>query len=167
MAHPLIPPADARCPSCGYPGSDDSDAIGCFWCETHPYVLPSHARKRPLVVCLCGSTRFWRTFRSQSLYLTLAGWIVLSIGAASGTDDEHFGNLSRDDYTRVKTRLDDLHLHKIDMADVVLALNVGGYIGESTRREMTYAALNGIPVLFLEPDRVALTIDAIGVGASP
>ncbi len=54
----------------------------------------------PTIVCLCGSTRFWRTFQQASLSETMAGKIVLSIGAASGTDDEHFGNLPRDEYDR-------------------------------------------------------------------
>ena len=42
--------------------------------------------KTPTIVCLCGSTRFWREFQRASLRETLAGKIVLSIGAASGTD---------------------------------------------------------------------------------
>lgn len=94
---------------------------------------------RPVIVCLCGSTRFWRTFQSASLRETLAGKIVLSIGAASGTDDDHFGNLPREEYERVKEMLDELHLRKIDLADEVLILNVDGYIGESTWRELSYA----------------------------
>jgi hypothetical protein len=108
---------------------------------------------QPTIVCLCGSTRFWRTFQQASLEETMAGRIVLSIGAASGTDDEHFGNLPRDEYDRVKTMLDELHLRKIDLADEVLILNVGGYIGESTARELAYARKLGKVVRFLEPER--------------
>lgn len=108
---------------------------------------------RPTIVCLCGSTRFWREFQRQSLAETLAGKIVLSIGAASGTDDEHFGNLPREEYERVKTMLDELHLRKIDLADEVLILNVDGYIGESTRRELDYAMRHGKAIRFLEPDK--------------
>jgi hypothetical protein len=105
----------------------------------------------PRIVCLCGSTRFWREFQRASLQETLAGKIVLSIGAASGTDDEHFGNLPREEYDRVKAELDVLHLRKIDLADEVLVLNVGGYMGESTRREIAYAKKIGRPVRYLEP----------------
>lgn len=105
---------------------------------------------RPTIVCLCGSTRFWRTFQQASLTETLAGKIVLSIGAASGTDDDHFGNLPRDEYDRIKAELDELHLRKIDLADEVLILNVGGYIGESTARELAYAQRLGKTVRFLE-----------------
>lgn len=105
---------------------------------------------RPPIVCLCGSTRFWRDFQAASLRETLAGRIVLSIGAASGTDDDHFGNLPRDEYDRVKTQLDELHLRKIELADEVLILNVGKYIGQSTRRELDHARALGKPVRFLE-----------------
>lgn len=107
--------------------------------------------QRPRIVCLCGSTRFWREFQRQSLAETLAGRIVLSIGAASGTDDEHFGNLPRSEYEHVKAELDTLHLRKIDVADEILVLNVGGYVGESTRREIAYARSHGKPVRWLDP----------------
>lgn len=94
----------------------------------------------PTIVCLCGSTRFWRTFQEASLQETLAGKIVLSVGAAVASDDEHFGHLPPEEQHKIKVRLDELHLRKIDLADEVLILNLGGYIGESTRRELVYAA---------------------------
>lgn len=106
--------------------------------------------KKPTVVCLCGSTRFWREFQRQSLRLTLEGKIVLSIGAAPGTDDENFGNLSRERYNSIKAMLDELHLCKIDLADEILVLNVGGYVGESTARELAYAGAKGKKISFLE-----------------
>jgi hypothetical protein len=121
--------------------------------ETHPSELERKVNrlKRPPVVCLCGSTRFWREFQKASLQETLDGKIVLSIGAASGTDDEHFGNLPKDEFDRVKRELDILHLRKIDMADEVLILNVGGYIGESTRNELQYAVQRGKTIRYLAP----------------
>ena len=108
---------------------------------------------RPKIVYLCGSTRFWREFQRASLRETMAGRIVLSIGAASGTDDEHFGNLAREEYDKVKTMLDELHKRKIDLADEVLVLNVDGYIGSSTRSEIEYAEAHGKPVKYLEAAR--------------
>jgi hypothetical protein len=107
----------------------------------------------PTIVCLCGSTRFWREFQAAGLRETMAGNIVLSIGAASGTDDEHFGNLPRDEYDRIKTMLDELHMRKIDLCDEVLILNVDGYIGESTARELAYAQKLGKVVRYLELER--------------
>ena len=120
-------------------------------------VATTHSPVRPAIVCLCGSTRFWKEFQRASLKETLAGRIVLSIGAASGTDDEHFGNLPKPEYERIKAMLDDLHLRKIELADEVLILNVGGYIGVSTRRELEHARRLGKPVRFLEPQPVGAT----------
>lgn len=114
--------------------------------------------KKPTIVCLCGSTKFWKEFQIHDLRLTLEGKIVLSIGAATGTDDEHFGNLLKEDYDRVKAMLDELHLRKIDLADEVLILNVGDYIGESTARELVYATHQSKQIHFLEPSKRAMKI---------
>lgn len=105
--------------------------------------------ERPIIVCLCGSTRFWKTFQEINLRETCAGKIVLSIGAATGSDTEHLasGAITADD----KQRFDELHKRKIDMADEVLVLNIGGYIGDSTRSEIEYATELGKQVNYLEP----------------
>jgi len=79
------------------------------------------------------------------------GKIVLSIGASTGTDDEHFGNLPPAEYAEIKNKLDELHKRKIDIADEVLILNVGGYIGESTASEFVYATRMNKIVRILEP----------------
>lgn len=105
----------------------------------------------PEIVCLCGSTRFWKEYQRQNLRLTMEGKIVLSIGAATGTDDEHFGNLPKAEYERIKNMLDELHKRKIDLADRVFIINVGGYIGDSTRSEIEYAQQHGKPIDYLEP----------------
>jgi hypothetical protein len=103
---------------------------------------------RPAIVCLCGSTRFWRLFQQAGLRETMAGRIVLSIGAASGTDDEHFGNLPKEHYDRIKEGLDELHMRKIDLCDEVLILDQDGYIGESTACELAYAQQLGKKVRY-------------------
>jgi hypothetical protein len=122
-----------------------------------PYTLTSKALAAlpsvgafPPVVCLCGSTRFYNEFRRANLRLTLAGQIVLSIGCDTKSD----GDLAAaDDFgpdpALVKARLDELHKRKIDLADYVLVINVGGYIGDSTRSEIAYAAAHGKPVRYL------------------
>ena len=46
--------------------------------------------------------------------------------------------------------LDDMHLRKIDLADEIFVINVGGYIGESTRREIAYAEKIGKKINYLE-----------------
>lgn len=105
------------------------------------------AKDFPTVVCLCGSTRFCEAFQDANLQETLAGRIVLSVGSYLRSDE----SLGLDAET--KARLDQLHLRKIELADEVLILNVGGYIGESTARELAHARKLGRVVRFLEPDK--------------
>ncbi len=50
-----------------------------------------------------------------------------------------------------KAELGSLHLRKIDLADRVLVINPGGYIGDSTIREIAYAHATGKPVSFTDP----------------
>lgn len=104
---------------------------------------------RPEVVVLCGSTRFYETFRLQNLRLTLEGKIVLSIGY-DGKSDDDLAAAGLFGVAPDKAALDELHKRKIDMADSVLVLNVGGYVGESTRSEIDYARAEGKPIAFLE-----------------
>ena len=49
-----------------------------------------------------------------------------------------------------KEMLDDMHLRKIDLADEIFVINVGGYIGESTRSEIAYAEETGKKINYLE-----------------
>ena len=41
--------------------------------------------------------------------------------------------------TKTKEMLDDIHKRKIDMSDEIFVINVGGYIGDSTRSEIDCA----------------------------
>lgn len=112
--------------------------------------MPTYAKAnelgRPKVVCLCGSTRFMDAFFAAGWEETLQGRIVLSVGVCAHAED-HGGEALGEP---VKEMLDELHKRKIDMADEVLVLNVGGYIGESTRGEIAYAQAHGIPIRYLE-----------------
>lgn len=108
----------------------------------------------PRIVCICGSTRFWREFQKAGLDETLAGRIVLSIGAASGTDDDHFGKLPRDKYDAIKFMLDELHKRKIDLSDEILVLNKDGYVGSSTRSEIEYANKTTKRIRWMENDKI-------------
>ena len=47
--------------------------------------------------------------------------------------------------------IDDMHLRKIDLADEIFVINVGGYIGESTKWEIAYATKTGKKINYLEP----------------
>jgi hypothetical protein len=104
---------------------------------------------RPIIVCLCGSTRFYRDFMEANYRETVVGNIVLSVGfyphAASEMHGEGVGITPEQ-----KEALDALHLQKVAMADEVLVLNRGGYIGQSTARELAYARQLGKRIRFLE-----------------
>src|SRR5215469_2128330 len=95
-----------------------------------------NATSQPVTVCICGSTRFIQAWQDANLAETLAGKIVLSIGCNTKSDEELASEMGIEIN---KEMLDVLHLFKIDRADEVLILNVGGYVGESTRREIEYA----------------------------
>lgn len=94
------------------------------------------------VITLCGSTRFKNEFIKIQKLFTLDGWIVISVGC--------FGH-SGDSFTEEqKIMLDDMHKRKIDMADAIYVINVGGYIGESTKSEIEYAKNTGKSIFYLE-----------------
>lgn len=109
---------------------------------------PPYSRE---ITVLCGSTKFGAAFDEANLCETLQGRVVLSIGSVMHSDD----GLKLPDKTR--DYLNRLHLYKVRIADRVLVLNVGGYIGESTFREVIYALHLGKRIYFWEPvDREAL-----------
>lgn len=127
-----------------------------------------HFKEMPKIVVLCGSTRFHYQFQRANYDETMAGNIVLTVGfylhfsfmprpgnlpqsdsqhgPATGVRNEGMGCTAEQ-----KIALDELHKRKIDLADEVLVLNVGGYIGDSTRSEIEYAEALGMPIRYLEP----------------
>lgn len=105
---------------------------------------------RPVVVCLCGSTRFTKEYAYWQNKLTIDGEIVLTVGCTTHSDDELFQSMNPKGRRLLKARLDVLHLFKIQMCDYVLILNPEGYIGESTEREIEYAKVPGKEVRYLE-----------------
>lgn len=105
---------------------------------------------KPKIVTLCGSTRFGVAFTEAQLRETLEGNIVLTIGCNLRNDTELFSHMSPEELRNLKARLDVLHFRKIDISDEILVLNVGGYIGESTEREVEYAKSIGVAVRYLE-----------------
>ncbi len=103
------------------------------------------------VVTLCGSTKFKDEFLKEQKRLTLDGKIVISVGLFGHSgDNEVWENMSEDTLTKTKEMLDDMHKRKIDMADSIHVINVGGYIGSSTRSEIEYAKKNNKKITYLE-----------------
>ncbi len=78
--------------------------------------------------------------RNANRELTLTGAIVIAPSEADEAPTPE-----------QKAVLDTLHLRKIDLADRVLIVNPGGYIGQSTRREIAYAQAVGKPIIYTDP----------------
>lgn len=95
----------------------------------------------PKIVTICGSTQFRAEIAEANRMLTLAGHMVFAPGVFA-----HDGDEITDEQ---KQELDRLHFKKIDLARWIYVVNPGGYIGESTRREIDYARSVGKGVLAL------------------
>lgn len=104
--------------------------------------------ERPKIVCLCGSTRFANEFMAAQFRETLAGKIVLTVGCFPRKPDGTWDQMQVTDDQKIL--LDELHKRKIDLADEVLVLNVGQYVGDSTRSEINYAGKHGKKIRYLE-----------------
>ena len=103
------------------------------------------------VITLCGSTRFKDEFMDSQKRLTLEGNIVISVGLFGHAGDaEVWENMDEGTLTKTKEMLDDMHKRKIDMADEIYVINVGGYIGSSTKSEIEYANATGKGIRYLE-----------------
>ncbi len=97
------------------------------------------------VITLCGSTRFKDEYFEAQKRLTLEGNIVISVGLFGHSGDGEVWSEG------VKDMLDEMHLSKIDMADEIFVVNPGGYVGQSTSREIAYALSQGKKVGSLCP----------------
>ena len=131
-----------------YPTEASCDDEGFFLhvdCPLHEWSMKPPGR--PRIVCLCGSTRFMGAFLQANREESLKGNIVLTVSVRSfdaNTDPQKPS-------PEQKEFLDELHKRKIDLADEILVLNCGSYIGESTRSEIAYAERLGRPIRYLEP----------------
>jgi hypothetical protein len=112
---------------------------------------PADAKKRlglPMIVAICGSTRFMAEMADADRELTWAGHIVVKPGCDMKTPHPLWADV--DEAEAGKVRLDGLHRAKIRLADEVLV--VGDYVGDSTRAEIAYARELGLPVRFTHPE---------------
>ena len=96
------------------------------------------------VITLCGSTKFKEQYLEAQKRLTLEGNIVISVGLFGHSGDDEVWTEG------TKAMLEDMHKRKIDMADEIFVINVGGHIGESTRNEIAYAKSQGLAIRYLE-----------------
>jgi len=98
-----------------------------------------------MIITLCGSARFEHLFRHWDEVLTLRGHVVFNL-AVYPRDKEY-----RKDWYSPETKrlLDQSHMQKILHSDAILVLNEDGYIGESTKNEITWAQRLGKPIYYL------------------
>ncbi len=96
------------------------------------------------IVTLCGSTKFKDDFLRVQKELTLKGNIVISVGLFGHSGDNEVWTEC------TKEMLDDMHKHKIDMADEIFVVNVNGYIGNSTHNEIEYAHSKNKKITYLD-----------------
>jgi hypothetical protein len=130
---------DLPCPSCG-----DPDGCHIPGKVKRTKMTARYGQDYPRMVCLCGSTRFGDAYAQAMRAETLAGNIVLTVGLLGHAEGIDMNG-------PLKAVLDELHKRKIDASEEVLVLNVGGYIGSSTRSEIEYAEKLGKQIRYLEP----------------
>lgn len=99
-------------------------------------------KNRYNIITLCGSIKFKSEFMKVQEELTLKGNIVFTPNFLNNVKDE----------INMETRkiLDEMHRQKIDMSNEIYVINVGGYIGESTKSEIEYAKSNSKKISYLE-----------------
>ena len=107
--------------------------------------MASSLGARRKIITLCCSTRFKQAYIDWNARLTLQGHIVLSVGLFAHADGVPLT-------PEQKADLDALHKAKIAISDEIMVLDVGGYIGESTRSEIAFAEAHGIPVRYLSQE---------------
>lgn len=95
------------------------------------------------VITLCGSIKFKEEFEKIQEELTLAGNIALTPNFFHSVKKEEINN-------EIKNMLDEMHKQKIDMSDEIYVINVGEYIGESTKSEIEYAKTKNKKISYLE-----------------
>ena len=95
------------------------------------------------IITLCGSIKFKDEFMRVQEEFTLDGNIVLT--------PNFFNNIKKEEIDeKTKKMLDEMHKQKIDMSVEIYIINVGGYIGESTKSEIKYAKERGKRISYLE-----------------
>lgn len=109
----------------------------------------------PLIVAICGSTRFMDQMTEADVHETAAGNIVVKPGCNMKQPHPIWADPLEAE--ALKVRLDDLHRAKIRLADQVLV--VGDYIGLSTTAEIQYAQQLGKPIRFTQPEAFGTVCD--------
>lgn len=95
------------------------------------------------IAVIAGSMKFWNTILEVADRLTQDGYIVLA------PFKDHRDKLTKED----RDLHDKIQAQRIDMADEMYVVNLGGYIGDSTQKEIDYAASKGTKIIYHEEMR--------------
>lgn len=104
-------------------------------------------------ITLCGSTRFKSTFEEWNHKLALKGHTVYSLSLFARQESD----VGKDGVPIIseeeKITLDLVHLDKILNSDAILVIDVDGYIGFSTTREIEWARIQDKDVYWLNGNK--------------
>ena len=94
------------------------------------------------VVTICGSMRFAKEMMSIAEDLELKnGYVVIQC---------IYPNVDRNYTEEEENILDKAHVGKIDLSDAIYVVNINGYIGSSTKKEIEYATKTGKEIIYHE-----------------
>ncbi|MNB97421.1 hypothetical protein D3C75_446480 [compost metagenome] len=105
------------------------------------------------IITLCGSTKFKEQFEQANAFFTLQGNIVISV--AFFEQNEGFEITEKQ-----AALLGELHFRKIDISDEIFVVDVNGYIGISTRKEIEYAVKTGKGISYYSNGEIPSTFSA-------
>jgi hypothetical protein len=94
------------------------------------------------VVTICGSMRFTAEMQKIAYNLELQNQWAMIQCVYDGIESEH----DQKDWEALEI----CHLKKIDIADAIYVVNIGGYIGKHTRAEIEYAQKYNKEIIFHE-----------------
>ncbi|WP_054022977.1 hypothetical protein [Bacillus sp. FJAT-28004] len=103
------------------------------------------------VITLCGSTKFKEQFEHANAFLTLQGNIVISVAFFEQSDGFEITEEQAE-------LLGNLHFRKIDISDEIFVIDVDGYIGNSTKREIQYAEEKGKVIRYYSNGEIPLRV---------
>lgn len=94
------------------------------------------------IVTLCGSMRFQKEMRKITQKLEIdEGYLVIQCVYFDSDD-----TISEE----ARKKLGEIHYKKIEMSDAIYVVNVNGFIGDATKKEIEYAKSLQKEILSLE-----------------
>lgn len=100
-------------------------------------------KKRTHILTICGSSKFQEQIDQVNAEFTAANWVVFSPSC-------HLTKKLQLIPHNIDEINDEVHKRKIELCDAIFVVNVGGYIGESTAKNIEYARQEGKKIFYLE-----------------